>query len=309
MNDAREQRVRALKDARLRQGWTVAEVARRCDLSPGVIRALESAAFADVAPPDVIDDYLHRYAHALEKDRTLFAVQDPISPTVSTAPHRHEIPAPAVIPRQSRGRYRWVMVGFLLLLLAILAILYWGQGPPLVRRGEVAMPPPASPDSPRDDEPAGAPELEVVSRQAPPAGAVDEEDQAPHETEHATAMAEVAEERPGTSGEREGERLDEPVAAVGEPAPAASPQALRHRLVIEAVQKTWVQVRVGRSKPESALLRAGEKRFWEVAEEVLLIIGNGGGVRVWWDDRELGPLGKAGDVLRVRLPDPKRLPE
>ncbi|MBZ4659065.1 MAG: helix-turn-helix protein, partial [Desulfacinum sp.] len=46
------------------------------------------------------------------------------------------------------------------------------------------------------------------------------------------------------------------------------------------------------------------------AQETLrLWVGNAGGIRVFWDDKPLKPLGQRGEVVRVKLPNPRFMPE
>jgi hypothetical protein len=82
-----------------------------------------------------------------------------------------------------------------------------------------------------------------------------------------------------------------------------------HRLLIEAAQQVWVQVRVDDQQPTSFLMQPGEKREWEAKDDVKVVLGNAGGVRMQWDGITLRPLGKSGQVVRLRLPDAKYLEE
>jgi cytoskeleton protein RodZ len=81
----------------------------------------------------------------------------------------------------------------------------------------------------------------------------------------------------------------------------------KHRLAFEAVEKTWVQVRIDDKKTFSAMLLPGDRREWEAKETVRIVLGNAGGVLIKWDDRPVNTGGKSGQVLKFRLPDARHL--
>jgi len=84
--------------------------------------------------------------------------------------------------------------------------------------------------------------------------------------------------------------------------PAAS-----HILHIAADQETWIQVQLDDGKPQNRILKPGDTAQWTLSRSVLLWTGNAGGIRVSWDGKPLKPLGKRGEVLKVKLPDPRFL--
>jgi cytoskeletal protein RodZ len=77
----------------------------------------------------------------------------------------------------------------------------------------------------------------------------------------------------------------------------------KHRLALETVEKTWVQVRIDDQKTYSVMLHPGDRREWEARETVHIVLGNAGGVLMKWDDRPVNTGGKSGQVLKFRLPD------
>jgi general secretion pathway protein A len=82
------------------------------------------------------------------------------------------------------------------------------------------------------------------------------------------------------------------------------PESPYHHFEIEAVQPCWVQIVIDRKKTEIALLQPGEQRAWEATKEVEVVLGNAGGVRMKWDLKPVGQVGKPGQVARFRLPQP-----
>lgn len=90
-----------------------------------------------------------------------------------------------------------------------------------------------------------------------------------------------------------------------EPAAPQVDTPQKHRLNIQAVDKTWIKVRIGNRKSQSTLLNPGQILDWEVEGAVQVVIGNAGGVRMVWDGKEINLPAKPGRVVRVRLPDPQ----
>jgi cytoskeleton protein RodZ len=92
------------------------------------------------------------------------------------------------------------------------------------------------------------------------------------------------------------------------PPPAASPIAARapagsQRLVIRAVEPTWVRVQTDEGRIAEELLAAGASREWTAERRFLLTIGNAGGVELTLNGRALPPLGAKGTVIqRLELP-------
>jgi cytoskeletal protein RodZ len=98
-------------------------------------------------------------------------------------------------------------------------------------------------------------------------------------------------------------QTEEQQTASSEPAVPAAQEKQRHRLLIEAIKATWVKVQVDSKKVENLLLQPGEIKEWEVQEKLRLVVGNAAGVKLSWDEKPLGSLGKAGTVARLNLPE------
>lgn len=103
----------------------------------------------------------------------------------------------------------------------------------------------------------------------------------------------------GTSGAQSNATASKPDAA-GVPAIVPEPG---HRLRIEALQESWVEVRLDDKKVQGVLIAAGQSREWKVSQGLRLMLGNGAGVKVFWNGKQLKHLGKAGQSVRLRLPE------
>jgi cytoskeletal protein RodZ len=90
-----------------------------------------------------------------------------------------------------------------------------------------------------------------------------------------------------------------PAAPVG--AKAASPGG--QRLVIRAVEPTWIRVQPDEGRATEETLPAGGSREWSAERRFLVTIGNAGGVEVTLNGKVLPPLGAKGSVIhRLELP-------
>ena len=77
------------------------------------------------------------------------------------------------------------------------------------------------------------------------------------------------------------------------------------RLVIRAVEPTWVRVQTDEGPVAEELLPAGASREWAAERRFLLTIGNAGGVELTLNGKTLPPLGAKGTVIqRLELPTP-----
>jgi cytoskeletal protein RodZ len=92
-----------------------------------------------------------------------------------------------------------------------------------------------------------------------------------------------------------------PAATPGPAAPAPGGQ----RLVIRAVEPTWVRVQTDEGRIAEELLPAGASREWAAEHHFLVTIGNAGGVELTLNGKALPPLGAKGTVIqRLELPRP-----
>jgi cytoskeleton protein RodZ len=95
-----------------------------------------------------------------------------------------------------------------------------------------------------------------------------------------------------------------PPAAGTPPAPAPPAAALgTHRLVIRAVEATWIRVQPDEGRATEETLPAGASREWSAERRFVVTIGNAGGVEVTLNGKVLPPLGAKGAVIqRLELP-------
>jgi len=84
---------------------------------------------------------------------------------------------------------------------------------------------------------------------------------------------------------------------------SAEPQTKMHSLAVTARAVTWVLIKFpAERKTEEIMFQPGMKKSWEFPGDVVLKIGNAGGVKVLFDGRDMGPLGNPGEVKILSLP-------
>ena len=107
------------------------------------------------------------------------------------------------------------------------------------------------------------------------------------------------------------------------PAPAAAPPAAAppavsapasaeakpsgQRLVVRAVEATWIRVQVDDGQVAEELLQVGAVREWSAARRFVLTVGNAGGIELDLNGQRVPPLGPSGTVIQ-RLVLPQETP-
>jgi cytoskeleton protein RodZ len=91
----------------------------------------------------------------------------------------------------------------------------------------------------------------------------------------------------------------------GQPGAASSggPQMAGQRLLVRAVEPTWIRVQVDEGQVAEELLQPGAVREWTAARRFVITVGNAGGLEVDLNGRRIPPLGSRGAVIqRLVLP-------
>ena len=98
-------------------------------------------------------------------------------------------------------------------------------------------------------------------------------------------------------------KIDRVVTMIPNPiAPAEADYTNKHVLEIEAVEETWLYLKIDDNLIYSMLLEPGQKKSWTGNKRFFLKIGNAGGIRLTFDGKALGSPGKRGHVVRLTLP-------
>ena len=82
-----------------------------------------------------------------------------------------------------------------------------------------------------------------------------------------------------------------------------------HSLYVKATEDTWIKVRIDdAAEPIDVLLRTGESVSWRANSLFSIIVGNAGGVSLSLDGSPLGPLGRSGEVVSLKIPQGASVP-
>jgi cytoskeletal protein RodZ len=111
------------------------------------------------------------------------------------------------------------------------------------------------------------------------------------------------------SGDGTGTRTARPPAAPAtrpSPSPGAGDRALpatprkQVELKVKARRASWLNVRdAGGKEIYSGIMRRGDVREWSTSKRIRILIGNGGGVKLTVNGRDIGAPGASGEVLRL----------
>lgn len=82
--------------------------------------------------------------------------------------------------------------------------------------------------------------------------------------------------------------------------PSKGPQ--EHVLDVTATETTWLLIETEEGISEEVLLRPGETRKWTSESGFDLKVGNAGGIRLAFDNNDIGTPGEKGRVVRLHLP-------
>jgi cytoskeletal protein RodZ len=81
-------------------------------------------------------------------------------------------------------------------------------------------------------------------------------------------------------------------------APDTSAARPAQRLVVKALEATWIRIQMDGSRTVEELLPAGATREWSAEKRFVLTVGNAGGISLELNGRALPPVGAPGAVIR-----------
>lgn len=124
------------------------------------------------------------------------------------------------------------------------------------------------------------------------------------------APARLAEPRAAVRATESASEMAPPAAPAASMSPSAAAPATQarvpetQRLVVKAVEPTWIRVQIDDARVVEELLEAGAQREWTSDRRFVLTIGNAGGIEVVLNGRPLPSLGARGAVIhRLSIPE------
>jgi cytoskeleton protein RodZ len=283
---------RYLQGLRLARGASLDDIARATRVGRSHLEALEADAAAELPAPVFVKGFIRAYCEFLQA-----------RPDEALERYGRHAPAPAPPPRSFRVVRRApsrlgspIAVSLLLLAVLSAALIAVNLG---LRSGGSQ---PSSSLVTRPTPPPGVPPAPSVTTSRSPVAA------APTPPPAATTPAAPTASTPAPTAARPAEPAAPPTSAAPKmvPAPSPSPGPAptnradrgRQRLVVRAVEATWVRVQMDRSRAIEELLPEGAVREWNAEQDFVLTVGNAGGVELTLNGRRLPPLGSRGAVIR-----------
>ena len=272
--------LRSLREAK---GGSLEDMARSTRVGIRHLEALEEERLADLPSPVFVRGFIRAYCSFLRES------PEPALGRYQELAGTREAARAASAPAGSRSTWAGssVVVGLVLLLVLGVGLILVNLSVKKSRGTSVATVKTESP------APSTSPAPAPVSPPAPPPAAAP----APPAPAPAVATEPV---RPAPP----------PINSAPAPPPAARPTSGAavtggQRLVIRAVEPTWVRVQTDEGRIAEELLPAGASREWAAERRFLLTIGNAGGVELTLNGKALPPLGPKGTVIqRLELPAP-----
>lgn len=150
------------------------------------------------------------------------------------------------------------------------------QPPPAAR--QPIVPPPPAKDTPVPQNPAQVPAATTPATTAP------------------AAEGEPLKTTPSSIPEKAADRPP----AGQEPPMASAEKPLR--LVITGIERTWLRIREDQKKSQDMMVERGDVIERSASASFSLDVGNAGGIEISFQGKPLGPIGKRGEVVRIKLP-------
>lgn len=267
-----------LRELRSAKDVSLDEVTRATRVGRAHLEALEAEDFASLPAPVFVKGFIRAYCEFLQAD-----------PAEALTRYRELIgdrarPAAGLAEPRAAGIGRgpvFVSVALLVVLGAALFILNSGRSTsPRQARTPAATAPSTA-----------APAVQTTSAPAPAAGAP--------EARRETAPGAASPDAPASAAPPA--PLPPPVAQPAAAVPAAPATAVARpaqRLVVKALEPTWIRVQMDGSRTVEELLPAGATREWSAEKRFVITVGNAGGIALELNGRALPPIGAPGAVIR-----------
>lgn len=257
------------------------DIARSTRVGIRNLEALEEERLADLPSPVFVRGFIRAYCGFLRED------PQPALDRYQSLADAQAAAAAASAPPRARTTWALSSVAVGLALLVILGASLLALNLAMKRTGgtsvaatkieseELAAPALSSTPSPTSSPTAQAPAVIPPPKPVPPAPSVPE----PMRPGSTPASSSVAKAEPGSAG--------------------------RQRLLIKAVEPSWIRVQTDDGRVVEETLPAGASREWATERRFVVSLGNAGGVEITINGKVLPVLGGKGAViLRMELPPP-----
>jgi cytoskeleton protein RodZ len=307
-----------LRDARLRLGWTLPDVANSLRIRLPYLDAIEAGRVADLPGSAYAVGFVRAYAASLGLDADAIARR--FRTEAIEVNRKPELAFPAPVPERGVPAGAVILVGAVIAGLAYAAWFRFGGDapraavdavPPVPAHLEaLAGPPPAPPSTTSPQVASVMPDKPVPPAASPPAAPASAPVQPPSAPTPALTAAPLTVQptTPAPPQSTAGTPALASPAATAPVLPATSTAPGGTQIVVQATADAWVQVRQKNGRVLlNRVLRSGET--WPVPDEPNLVLttGNAGGTELLVDGQPAPSLGKSGAVRRDLPLDPAAL--
>ena len=264
-----------LRQEREKRKVTLDSVAKVTRITKENLEALENDEFQAISAPVFARGFLRNYATYLGLDpRELLARYEAQTERAKISGAKE-----GAQPSQEKNPlFRYLL--FLCILLAGVGIIYYLQEPPVST--SPAPPSPVVTPAPSALSPSTAP----GAPPSPPKTAVSPEKGAPG----------------GIPPEKKEQPPEKVAAAATVPGEKEITPNRRHTLKAVTTEKTWMRIRNDEGQVSDVLLQPKETFTWTARRQFYIIVGNAGGVELFFNGASQGRLGKSGEVVHLVLP-------
>lgn len=326
-----------LKEARLKQGLSLGEIAGKTRIQAHLLEAIESDDLQKIPGDFFRKSFVRQYAETLGLDPEEFETttevhfgsfggETPALGETLSLPDPPDLPPLPTVGRRGSFPLRQVFLSLSLLVgvIAVCAVAYMSWEEFQSRERNAAPVADAS-----NFEPRGVTPVEQAGQARP-------SQDIPAATEGDTAQPPLGTPAPSADARAAGDAASGDAPPSGAPAAAASKPPLESVAADKAVPSetvygsgpreirlsasalTWVRVREGEKIVYMGAIEAGQSRVVRVGESAQILTGNAGGLSVVWRGDDVGRIGPVGQVRTVLLtpegasvqaPAPKPAPE
>ncbi|HEX3995421.1 MAG TPA: RodZ domain-containing protein, partial [Acetobacteraceae bacterium] len=297
-----------LRRERLKRNFDLDRVSRELKISPKLLDAIENERFEKLPGGVFAKSFVRQYAHllGLDEEEIVAELQRVLEPQASNQHSQshpvvkrlEQIPLPRVERWDAVGdrRVPWssslpALALVLVMMLACSAIYSWWQW----SRRPVAVAPPAPLEAvnqlpavthPAATAPANAPSIPAPAPVAANAGA---------NTGAVAAAADASREQVASTAPPSAA----PTAASAVPAASSTDAAVRVEMT--AVEPVWVSARSDGKYVFSGTLATNQSQAVTGTNNVVLRLGNAGGLRILLNGKPIGPVGPKGQIRTIQL--------
>jgi cytoskeletal protein RodZ len=284
--------LRGLREAK---GMSLDDIARSTRVGRRHLEALESDTFSELPAPVFVKGFIRAYCEFLgcSPDKALDLYRETTGePASSQGPMR-----PLLAPRSRRaGPLAISIVLFVALGVSLIALRIGHQPSRKDTVTETVSAPPKR-EAPKIPAPEGSGKAGAVVAAAPKAAQTPTAIAGP-----APAAAPASSVAPAVSTPPLAAAPPAASGTTGSGLPAEAKSG-NHRLVVRALEPTWLRVQVDEGQVAEELLQTGAVREWSATRRFTLTIGNAGGIEMDLNGKRIPPLGAKGAVIqRLVLP-------